>query len=232
MDETTTSSAFTYVWRDFLSHQKFWKIRIKHIFGIDLRVNKNDDVTYKEMYKFLKRYGNLSTDIQIVNALQLGYLPILRYIIEDLKYDKQVALNTAASVGNLKLFKYLVDKGAEVFVPDEFDNNALQNAVGSEKLNIVKNIINNFESTSDDLHDAFLGSAGLNNTKILEYFIDVIDEPDLDAALINAAYGSIDSVIVLMNHGADPYANEEEAFRVASEGEQEEILEYMQDNAQ
>ncbi len=205
----------------------FWKDRLKNRFNIKLRVHKNENISYKDMYNFFKEYSNISTNEQIVNASEFGYSPVWRYIIDNLKYDEQLALNDAV---DLDLFKYLVYQGANVFIPDDFGNTVFTNAAMFGILDIVEYIVENLKPDEDALNSALIASTVAHDTSVLEYLIDTIEDPDLDAALVVAAEGSLDAVVVLIEHGADPYANDEEAIATASNTGQEEILEYMQEN--
>ncbi len=112
----------------------FWKNRIKLVFDINLNIHKYDDVTYEKLYKFLKKvtdekrykllkkYGGSAVGHILNKAMRLGYLPILRHILEDLQYDihanNEFALLQAVEAGKTEVVKYLVKQGAKISALD------------------------------------------------------------------------------------------------------------------
>ena len=91
---------------------KFWNLRIQKIYNSDLSKYKHNK-KYKEMYKELTKNGD-DIDEVLFRASELGYLPVVKYLIENEENidGKTIdyALYKASKEGQLSVVKYLIEK--------------------------------------------------------------------------------------------------------------------------
>ncbi len=195
----------------------FWKNRIKNIFDINLNITEEDNVTYETLYKFLKKNDKFGINTKLHNAFRIGYSPIIRYILEDLQYDTQKALEVSASSGSVGAFKYMLNKGGNVFATNELEETPFFTAAMFGKLNIVKYIMKNLNPDIADINEILMYTTQhRDGIEILKYLLNTVNGLNLDLALVNAVKaGVVQAVRILLAKGANPDANRRLAFRIA-----------------
>ncbi len=228
----------------------FWYARIKHVFGYDLIAYKETDLSYKKMYKFLKKCEKLKLTRTINGAITLKYLPILRYIIEEIKPDYDIN-NALLLAKDLKMFKYLMDNGANPFArignitpfsnlvdlnivdivrhivnnlkPDKYNLNlALRTASSKGNLPMVKLMIN-LGATDIDIALEFVAPDGV--LELVKYLIEEAGATSLNRTLLGASeYGNLDIVKYLVGAGA---SNLTDALTTAVRRDEYYIIEYL-----
>ena len=75
---------------------------------------------------------------QLIHAATNGNLKIIKYLVEqgaDIHADNDYALRLASSYGKLEIIKYLVEKGSNIYMNN---NSALRRASQSNQLEIIQ----------------------------------------------------------------------------------------------
>ena len=221
---------------DMCADDNFWNERLKHIFGYNLnKYKEKEEVSYRDMYEFFIKYQNLESSQIINNAIRLRYLPILKYIIEEIRPDFDInhVLQIAASVGDVNSFRYLVAKGFHTSFKFNIAS-LLLSAVDGNNLDIVR-YISTFKpnynlNLNQALKDAVLyrrnipiikllinaGATNVNTAlelaaddlELIKYLITEAGATNLNDALIEASVaGNLNNVKYLVEAGATDMNN-------------------------
>ncbi len=169
---------------------KFWNERIKRKFDYNLSKYKDDKVTYKDMYDLLRT--NKEKYTQLLNAARLGYLPLVKYLVENVNIENISAdtmkhtLYNAAEEGQLEVVKYLIMEPKYNIYIDKYDLQAALDSAGSfGHLNVVKYLIKNGADIDDNL---FLNIAYAGEVDVFEYLAKhkKPNKTEINEALTNA----------------------------------------------
>ncbi len=209
----------------------FWNYRIKHVFGYNLSKYKIKDLSYRDMYKFFiahQKFGGAKYRRMINDAIRSRYLPILKYIIEEIRLEHNIdidyALPIAALSGNLNIFKYLVNKGGNVY--SKFYNyTVFSTAAEKGKLNIIKYIVKNLEPDEANLNKALDRASARSHSSIIRLLINA-GATDVNIALEYAAiHRDLNMIKYLIEEaGANNFNT---ALSQASEGGSLDIIKYL-----
>ncbi len=182
----------------------FWKKRIIHVFGHNLSKYKVKKLTYRDMYKFFKKYEDYYSERMILESIKLGHLPVLKYLLKEieLEYPINNALYIAISAGKLDIVKYLLEQGANVNVYIGSYTPFIM-AVRAGKLNIVKYIINNIKLEEYSLENALISANDGKNLQMIKLLVEA-GASDLNDSLVIAMFdGSYKIVDYLVKKGAN-----------------------------
>ena len=197
----------------------FWKSRIERIFGYYLsKYREEKDVTYRKMYKFLKK------DQYIDEALELGYLPIVKYLMDEegLRIDIDAAFVNAAKNGHLPLVIYLIERVSDIY----FLNEALIQASKAGKLPVVKYIFDR------EIHypEALAFASGYGKLSVVQYLIENginIHYNDDEALRMASMFGYLPIVKYLIEKGANIHVREDNPIEEASSKRHLPVVEYL-----
>lgn len=178
----------------------FWKERIIRIFGYDLKKYKEEELSYRKMYKFFKREKNRNINDKAIRAAWLGYLPVVKFLIKEKGADphvkggskgyEEMLLTNAIIQEYSRVITYLVEKVGGYDL-----NFALIKATEFRKFEIIKYLIEKgadiyFEHPGSQFNDsAFSYAVHLGYLDIFKYMIqhEEPDDDNLDKALAIAA---------------------------------------------
>ncbi len=179
----------------------FWRLRIQKIYNSDLSNYKEKDKTYRDTYIQLRKYERESDTRLFIAAAELGYLPIIKYLIEE-KGEKATAtlglytvLVAAAQNGHLQVVNYLVQHGANVNVP-----------IGMP----------------------LIGASSTGHLSVVKYLVEHGANQGLENALRWAAEnGHLPVVIYLIEREADIHTDSDNALRLASKNGHLAVVKYL-----
>ena len=184
----------------------FWNLRIQKVYNSNLNNYIEEDKTYREVYIDLKKYERKSKENLLTKTAELGYLPIVKYVVEkgaNIHDSEDYTLRWAAQHGYLPMTKYLVEHSANIHARNDA---ALRGAAQYGHLPIVKYLVEH----SANIHarkDSALGLAAHNGyLPVVKYLVEhsANIHADDDYALRFAAYHShLPVVKYLMENGAN-----------------------------
>lgn len=138
----------------------------------------------------------------------------LKDILNATNDDGATALHIAASKGNIKALKELIDLGADINAKDDAESTPLHQAVASQSIECVRVLIESkdidLESRDSTLQTPLIVSASHNFIEAVKLFVkyeantETGDERDFTALHHACSYGYLETVLTLLEHGADP----------------------------
>lgn len=156
-----------------------------------------------------RKYTQSTIDQCLRDISETDNFSISKCLIEDGAADihtyNEYPLRMASSWGNIKLVKYLVEKGADA---KACDNDAIKSAICNSYFEIVKYLVDNGASVDKDCECLRL-SLYSNNLKLVEYICEkgaskYIKDPDI---IEHSLYGKNFKIFkYLIDHGANSYA--------------------------
>lgn len=210
----------------------FWRLRIEKIYHSDLSKYKEKHKTYREVYIELRQpkgNGNL-----LLMAAQLGYLPIVKYLVEELNTSVHssdgiyTVLYYASASGHLSIVKYLVEHGADV---NYFAGIPIQGASHNGHLSIVQYLMEH--GANMYLNHALKIAASTGRLDIVKYFVEQgVDLLMYDNVALRSAAksGYLDVVKYLIDHGADIHSggvSPGESLRLAMQNKHYSVVKYL-----
>ena len=210
---------------EILRNDLFWQERITYVFGYKLKKYKEEELSYRKMYKFFKINNIINTNIKLIRAAFSGYLSIVKYLIEehganphvDGYDDAEIILINAIYAKHIPLIKYLVEevKGYNITIM------LIRSIMCHNHTDISKYLIEQGASTyfvynmfigDINIKDSAFSMAALRgNLSMLKYMIK-LEKPDtinLNMASVNAVnFGYFSIVKYLVEQGAYMYFND------------------------
>ncbi len=186
------------IYSERLCNGFFWNRRIQHIYGVDLSNYKEKNITYKELYKILRKHKG-DTNEELAEASRHGYLPLVKHIIEEsdtISIDE--ALSWASKYGQLAVVKYLINAGASLTAEN---NEPLILAANEGQSQIVIYLIETGKYSIDARNDALKAAAEYDNLNIVKYLIEntKYNNQGIGRALIRASmFGNLNIIKYLM----------------------------------
>ncbi len=167
----------------------FWKVRIEKAFDYDLSKYKDNTATYRKMYDVLKKYKTAEEHLYI--SAKLGYMPLVKYLIKELKVTNNVdeALQAASDNAHLDVMNYLITE-AKAHINFNTLTGALYSAIDRNNLDIVKYLVTHGFNVIDEHLYMAAGDGALN---VLKYLITQID---LDETIDDTMYKTLSSAIL------------------------------------
>ena len=166
---------------EVVADDSFWNDRIKHIFDYNLSKYKIQDLSYRDMYKFFIKHQNLGIIQTMHEAINAHYLPLLKYIIEVIQPSLGIvginrALVTAASIGDVDIISYLINKYDASDLPG-----AVLKSAKFGHLDSVKYLVEYVEMGTPELTEALLEAVNGRNRAVADYLLDeLIYDPNRD----------------------------------------------------
>ncbi len=208
---------------------KFWRERIERVFGHDLSEYKNEENTYRKMYRELRTYQEYGIDRFLVRVAELGYLPIVEDLInaEAIPIDSgyfNVALQKASENGHLQVVTYLI--GSDNDIRQYYLNASLINASKNGHLWVVKYLVENGADIRANYSSALSLAVENGHLPIVKHLIE--KGADDSSALSSAAYYEHLPIIkYLMKKGAIDHDTFNGALRTASAKGNLHVVKYL-----
>ncbi len=127
---------------DVCKDDLFWRERIIRVFDIDLTKYMDEESSYKDMYRFLNTFHAEIMDMKVFCAAKYGRLPILKYLIENIKYPVHRFCDTTFPVllsnksNNPTIIRYVIGK-----YPTNHLNKSLRQAADKGNLEFFKYLL-------------------------------------------------------------------------------------------
>lgn len=191
--------------------------------------------------RFLVEEGanvHTNNDEALYIAIQYNYISIVGYLFDlpsnkrgNIEFNIDTALIEAAKYGNVDLFEYFADKGADIHAWHDYP--LLQSATKGY-IDIIEYLVAEKNVNVQIYNNAALRMAARNgHIAIVRYFLELPKEaaPNVDArseALINASeFGHIDIVKYLISEKANVHVRNDSPLQIAAEKGHIDIVKYL-----